>query len=102
MPFAVAVKLRKDIIPYFYKTVAVAAYLAVRLAAAILGAPVVINLRAGAAGASAVLPEIIALSGFRVTVKPCNLLRRHANLIDPYLISLLVLTVDRWIKPLWV
>ncbi len=101
MPLAVAVKLRKDVIPYFYKTVTVAAYLAVRPAAAILGAPVVINLRAGSAGSSAMLPEIIALSGFRVTVKSCDFLRWHANLIDPYLISLLVLTVDRWIKPFW-
>ena len=100
MPLAIAVKLRKDIIPYLYKAVTVTAYLAVGLTTAILDTPVVINFRARSAGASAMLPEVIALSCLRVTVEPCDLLRRHTDLIDPDVISLLILTINRWIEPL--
>ncbi len=51
IPLAVIVKLGKYVVPHFNISVAVAAYGTARLAAAVLLASVIVNLRAGAAGA---------------------------------------------------
>ena len=59
---AVVVKLGEDVVPHLHIPVAVTAHRAARLAAAVLGAPVVVDLRAGAAGAGAVLPEVVPLA----------------------------------------
>ena len=100
MPVAVSLKLRKYIIPDFHVTVTVTPYLAVGFPAAILDAPVIVNLRAGTAGACPMLPEIVTFACLRVTVKACNLLSRHANLVYPDIISFLILTVNGRIQPL--
>ncbi len=97
---AVAVKLRKYVVPNLHKTVALAAYLTVRLSAAILDTPVVINLRTRSARSRAVLPKVIALARFRVPVKARNLLCRHADFFCPNVKRLFILTVNRRIKTL--
>ncbi len=51
IPLAVIVKLGKYVVPHFNISVAVAAYGTARLAAAVLLASVIVNLRAGAARA---------------------------------------------------
>ena len=56
---AVVVELGKDDIPDLNIAVAVAAHMAVRLAAAVLFAAVIVDLGAGAARTAAVLPEVI-------------------------------------------
>ena len=56
---AVVVKLGEHVVPNFHIPVALAANAAVRLAAAVLLAPVEVDLRAGAAGAGTVLPEVV-------------------------------------------
>ena len=61
MAVPVTVELGEHDVPDLDKTVAVAARTAGRLAAAVLGAAVEIDFRAGAAGAGADLPEIIIL-----------------------------------------
>ena len=59
---AVVVELGEDVVPDLHIAVAVAAGLAVGAAAAELLAAVVIDLRAGAAGTGAVLPEVVFLA----------------------------------------
>ena len=58
----VVVELGEDDVPHLDIAVAVAAHSAPRLAAAIGRAPVVVDLGAGAAGAGAVLPEVVLLA----------------------------------------
>ena len=59
---AVVVELGEDDVPDLHIAVAVAAHGAAGLAAAVLLAPVVVDLGAGAAGAGAVLPEVVLLA----------------------------------------
>ena len=59
---AVVVELGEDHVPDFHVAVALTAYGAAGLAAAVLLAPVIVNLGAGAAGAGAVLPEVVLLA----------------------------------------
>ena len=59
---AVVVELGEDDVPHLDIPVAVAAHGTAGLAAAPLGAPVVVDLGAGAAGAGAVLPEVVLLA----------------------------------------
>ena len=59
---AVVIKLAENIVPYLDVSVTVAADGAVGLAAAVLLATVIVYLRAGAARAGAVLPEVILLA----------------------------------------
>ena len=92
----VIVKLGKHIVPDLNVAVTVAAHLTVRLAAAVLFPSVIIDLRAGAAGAGAVLPEIILLAE---TVNP---LCGNADLFIPDLESLVVLHINGRIKALLV
>ena len=58
----VVVELGKDVVPHLNIAVAVAADRAAGLTAAVLRAAVVVNFGAGAAGAGAMLPEIILLA----------------------------------------
>ena len=58
----VVVELGEDDVPHLDIPVAVAAHGAAGLAAAPLGPPVVVDLRAGAAGTGAVLPEVVLLA----------------------------------------
>ena len=62
MTLAVVIKLAENIVPDLDVTIAVAADGAVWLAAAVLLATVIVYLRAGAARAGAVLPEVILLA----------------------------------------
>ena len=85
---AVIVKLAEHQIPKLHIPVAVAAGGAIRLAAAILLAPVKINLRTGAAGAGADFPEII------FPVQSHHMVLRHADFLCPDIVSLVVLQKD--------
>ena len=58
----VVVELGKDVVPHLNIAVAVAADRAAGLTAAVLRAAVVVNFGAGAAGAGAMLPEVILLA----------------------------------------
>ena len=93
---AVVVKLGKDVVPDLHIAVAVAAGRAVRLAAAIFFAAVKIDLRAGAARAGAMLPEVIVLA------EAGDAALRDANLIAPDGECLVVLLIHRRVQPLWV
>ncbi len=74
---AVAVELGEHQVPDLNVAVAVAAQAAGRLAAAMLGAPVEENLGAGAAGAAAVLPEVV------LTAQTLHVALGHAHLFCP-------------------
>ena len=91
---AVTVKLSKDIVPYFHETIAVAAHFAVRTAAAVTFASVIINLGTRSAGTCAMLPEIIAFPRLRIAVKPCNPFCRNADLVLPDPKRLFVFSVN--------
>ncbi|KAF5040548.1 hypothetical protein DSECCO2_532340 [anaerobic digester metagenome] len=91
---AVVDKLREDIVPDFDIPVALAAHGAVRLAAAVFFAPVVINFRAGTARPGAVLPEVVRLAEAE------NALGRDAHVLVPNLKGLVVVHIDRGIEPI--
>ena len=61
---AVIVKLGEYVVPDLHIAVALTAYRTVRLAAAVLLSAVIIDLRAGAAGAGTMLPEVVPFSEF--------------------------------------
>ena len=90
---AVVVKLGENVVPDLHIAVAVAAHGAVRLAAAVLLAPVIIDFRAGAAGAGAVLPEIVGLAEAE------NPICGYANLLVPDFKCLVIVLVDGGIQP---
>ncbi len=92
--FAVTVKLGEDIVPYFYKAVAVTADGAVRLAAAVFFAAVIIDLRTRATRTRAVFPEIILLA------KTVNPFRGDADLLVPDRKSLVIIQINRRVKTL--
>ena len=73
----VVVELGKDVVPHLNIAVAVAADRAAGLTAAVLRAAVVVNFGAGAAGARAMLPEIILLAEAE------DALGGDANLVAP-------------------
>ena len=93
---AVVVKLGKDVVPDLHIAVAVAAGRAVRLAAAIFFAAVKIDLRAGAARAGAMLPEVIVLAEAGDTALG------DANLVAPDIKCLVVLFIHGRVQPLGV
>ena len=102
MSLAVAVKLRKNVIPNLNKAVTVTANLAIWFATTVFDTSIIIDFRTGTARSSTMLPEIITRSSFWVPIKACDLFRRYTNLIDPDMISFLIFAVDRRIKSLWV
>ena len=86
---AVGIELAEHQVPDLHIAVAVTAHAAGRLAAAVLGAAVKVDLRAGAAGAGAVLPEVVLLA------QTHHVVRGDAHLLGPDIVSLVVLFVDR-------
>ena len=90
---SVVIKLREDVVPNLYITVAVAANGAVGLAAAVFLASVIVYLRAGTAGACPMLPEIILLAEAEY------LLGGYAYLVMPDAPGLIIVEVHRGIKP---
>ena len=89
---AVVIELAKHIVPKLYIPVALAAGAAIRRAAAILFATVKINLRAGAAGAGAVLPIVVFLT------QTHNVAGINAVLLCPNLESLVVVLINGHIQ----
>ena len=90
---AVVLKLGEYVVPYLDIAVAFAAYGTIRLSAAILFSPVIIDLGTGAAGACAMLPEVILSSK---TEDPfCG----DTDLLVPDLKGLFIVQVDGRIEP---
>ena len=85
---AVGVELAEHQVPDLHIAVAVAAHAAGRLAAAVLGAAVEVDLRAGAARAGAVLPEVVFLA------QTHHVVRSDAHLLGPDIVSLVIFLVD--------
>ena len=98
----VVVELGEHHVPHLDIAVAVAAHGAARLAAAVLGAAVIVDLGAGAAGAGAVLPEVVLLAELE------DALGGDAHLVVPDVPGLvvggggLVAGKDRGIEPVGV
>ncbi len=90
---AVAVKLRENNIPELDVAVAVAAYTARRLVAAVLRSAVEVYLRAWAARARTMLPKII------LSAKAHYVRRINANFFCPDVKSLIVIFVNRHPEP---
>ena len=88
----IVIELGENIIPDFNITVAVTAYRACRLTAAKLLAAVIIDFRAGAAGACAVFPEVIFLAKTEDTI------RSDADLFVPDIKRFIVFKIDRGVK----
>ncbi len=93
MALSVIFKLGEHIVPHLNIAVAVAAYGAARLAAAVLLSSVIVDLRAGTAGACPVLPEIILLAEAE------DPLFRDAHLLIPDGKCLVILLINRRIQP---
>ena len=89
---AVVVKLTEHIVPDLDVAVAVAAHRAGRLAAAVLLAAVIVDLRAGAAGAGAVLPEVVLLAEAE------DALGRDADVVLPDGGGFIVVHIDRRVQ----
>ena len=85
----VLVKLRKHKVPNLHISVAVAAYAAGRLAAAVFFAAVIVNLRAGATRSCAVLPEVVVLAELH------NSACINTNLVYPNISRLVIVLVNR-------
>ena len=94
--FAVIVKLAENIVPDLDLTVAVTAYSAIGLAAAVLLAAVIVYLGAGTARTCAVLPEVIGLTELE------NLLGGNADLLVPDFPCLIVIEINGGIESLGV
>ena len=86
---AVGIELTEHQIPDLHIAVAVAAHAAGRLAAAVLGAAVKVDLGAGAARAGAMLPEVVFLT------QTHHVVGGDAHLLGPDIVSLVVLLVHR-------
>ncbi len=85
---AVVVELGEYVVPYLHVAVTVAADGAARLAAAVFGTAVVVDLRARAARTGAMLPEVVLLAEAEDTLR-CN-----ADLLVPDLECLVIVNVD--------
>ena len=92
----VVVELGEDVVPDLHIAVAVTANGAVGLATAVLLTTVVVDLGAGAAGAGAVLPEVIGLAEAE------DLLRGYAHFLVPDLEGLVIVLIDGGIQPVLV
>ena len=88
VPLAVGIELGEDQVPELHIPVALAAHLAVGVAAAVLGAPVVVQLGTGAAGAGAVLPEVVLFA------QPYDAVGGYPHLFGPNCKGLVVVLVD--------
>ena len=92
----VIVELGEYVVPDLHIPVAVAAHGAPGLAAAVLLAPVIVDLAAGAAGAGAVLPEIVGLA------KAEDSFGGHPHLLVPDLKGLVVIFIDGGVQAILV
>ena len=93
IPLAVIVELGKYVVPDLHITVTVTTYRTARLTASIFLSTVIINLRAGTAGAGTMLPKVIL---FAEAEDP---LRWDTDLFVPDLKSFLIILIDRRIEP---
>ena len=93
MAVSVVIELGEHVVPYLDIAVTVAAHRTAGLSAAVLLAAVIIHFGAGAAGAGAVLPEIVFLPE---TEDP---LRRDADFLIPDIEGLIVILVNGRIQP---
>ena len=84
----VVVELGENVVPNFHVAVAFAAHHAVRSAAAVLLATIIIDLRAGAAGTGTVFPEIILLAETE------DMVSGNTDFLCPDIESLLIVFVD--------
>ena len=89
---AVIVELGEHIVPDLHVAVAFAAHGAAGLAAAVLRAAVIVHLGAGAAGAGAVLPEVVLLAEAEDAVLG------KTDLVVPDVEGLVVVLVDRGVQ----
>ena len=87
-----SVKLREYKIPEFHISVAVAAYSACRLAAAVFLTAVIVYFRAWTTGTYSVFPEVIFFSETHYSI------HRDADFFMPYLFCLIIVFVNRNIK----
>ena len=90
---AVVVELAEYVVPYFHISVAVAAYRAAGLSAAVLLAAVVIDLGTGPAGTCAMLPEVILFA------KAEDPLRSNSDFFIPDLKCFIIILVNGRIQP---
>lgn len=88
MAVAIGIELTKDEIPDLHKPVAIAADMAIRLTAALIGAAIEIDFRARAAGAGADFPEVV------IPAEAGHVGGIDADLIDPDIPSLVVAFED--------
>ena len=91
---AVVVELGEYVVPYLHKSVTVTAGLTIGRSASVLQSAVEVNLRAGAAGTGAMLPEIIRLA------KLNNVRLGDAYYVAPDSVCLVVMLVNRRPKKL--
>ena len=89
---AVVVELGEYVVPDLHVSVTVAAYGAAGLTAAVFLAAVIVDLRAGAAGTGAMLPEVIGLA------KTEDPILRNADVIVPDIKSLIIVQIDGGIQ----
>ena len=93
MIMSVVLKLSENEVPKLNISVALAAYLTIRLSATVLGSSVVINLRARAARTCSVLPEVILLA------EANHVALLYAYLLCPDVISLVIIEINAYIEP---
>ena len=93
MALAVVDKLGKYVVPHLNIAVALAANRTTRLSAAMLRAAVIVNLRAGSAGTSAVLPEVILFS------EPEDPVGGNSDVLIPDFKGLFIIQIDGRVKP---
>ncbi len=89
----VIVELGEDDVPDFHETVAFTSHDILRAVSILLSA-VIVNFGAGAAGAGAMLPEVVFLAEL------VNALRRDMHVVQPYIVCLVIIDIDRGIKAL--
>ena len=91
--FAVVIKLGKDIIPDFDIAVTVTSHGAVRFAASMLWAAVIIDFTAGTARSGTMLPEIVFFAETE------NAVCFNTDLVMPDVPCLIIVKIDRGIQP---
>ena len=96
---SVTIELGKYVVPYFHEAVAVTAYLTIRLATSVFFSSVIVNLRTWSAWSCSMLPEVIALTCLRITIESSDFFRSNAYFLGPDIKCLIILSIDRWIKP---
>ena len=85
---AVGVVLAEHQVPYLHKAVALATHMAIGLAAAMFGAAVKVDFAAGAAGAGAMLPEVVLFA------EAHHVVRGDADGLRPDVVGLIVVLIN--------